>query len=413
MLDPRPRAHITAPSGWLNDPNGLIHWRGEYHVFYQHNPFSTSWDAPHWGHVVSTDLVTWRHLPIALRPTTGGPDTDGCFSGCMVDDGGDAPLAIYTGVRNVGDELVQSTCLARATAGLRQLVAHHANPVVPGPPDSEATEGFRDPFVWREDDGWHQLVGSGSHRSGGIVYHYRSANLVDWECTGVFHRGLANPGDPMDTGIMWECPQLVRGLDADVLIVSVHDDSDVGRRKVVALSGRREGDAFKESGVDIVDHGSAFYAPAVTVDAAGRTLMWGWIQETQTSAGQMHQGWSGALTLPREVWIDESGALCSGPVAETSGLRTTLLLDKRVELAAGEHDSLLSDGAHAWVELTVDVSRGHGVELHVLSDPAGRESTIVRYDHAAEELVLDRSRSTLSSEAITTRERGPLTVTDG
>jgi beta-fructofuranosidase len=413
MLAPRPRAHLTAPSGWLNDPNGLIHWRGEYHVFYQYNPFSTSWDAPHWGHAVSTDLVTWRQLPIALRPTAGGPDTDGCFSGCMVDDGGDGPLAVYTGVRNGEGGEVQSTCLARAADGLRQLVPHDSNPVIAGPPDAEATEGFRDPFVWREGDGWHQIVGSGSRETGGIVYYYRSADLVDWEYAGVFHRGLASPGDPMDTGVMWECPQLVLGADADILIVSVHDHLDIGRRKVVGFSGRRVGDGFKESGIDLVDHGSAFYAPAITVDAVGRTLMWGWIQETQSAAGQAQQGWSGALTLPREVWIDEVGGLRSRPVAEVAGLRQRVLLDEHVEVELGKRADVLSSARHAWIEFTVDLRQADSVELHVLSDPSGRESTVLSYDWLAAELVLDRSTSTLSPEAITAAERAPLTVHDG
>jgi beta-fructofuranosidase len=93
MHSNRPRVHLTAPSGWLNDPNGLIQWRGRFHVFYQYNPFSCSWGPPFWGHAVSDDLVTWQQLPIALRPTPGGPDQDGCFSGCIVDDGSGAPVA--------------------------------------------------------------------------------------------------------------------------------------------------------------------------------------------------------------------------------------------------------------------------------------------------------------------------------
>src|SRR5919107_323476 len=94
----RPRYHFLPPANWMNDPSGLIHWNGHYHLFYQHNPFGPLWGNMHWGHAMSPDLVHWRHLPLALAPTPGGPDQDGCFSGCaFVAEG--VPTVIYTGVR--------------------------------------------------------------------------------------------------------------------------------------------------------------------------------------------------------------------------------------------------------------------------------------------------------------------------
>jgi beta-fructofuranosidase len=89
IRDPhRPRTHFLPPKNWMNDPNGLISWGGEYHLFYQHNPNGPFWGSMHWGHAISPDLIRWRHLPIALAPTPGGPDKDGCFSGCAVDNDG-------------------------------------------------------------------------------------------------------------------------------------------------------------------------------------------------------------------------------------------------------------------------------------------------------------------------------------
>src|SRR5262252_8828914 len=84
----RPQYHFLPPANWMNDPNGLIQWRGRYHMFYQHNPLAARFGPMHWGHAVSDDLVHWRDLPIALAPTPGSPDADGCWSGCIVDDGG-------------------------------------------------------------------------------------------------------------------------------------------------------------------------------------------------------------------------------------------------------------------------------------------------------------------------------------
>ena len=83
----RPRYHFLPPANWLNDPNGLIQWNGEYHMFYQYNPNGPFHGTIHWGHAVSADLVHWRHLPIALAPEPGTADEDGCWSGCAVDDG--------------------------------------------------------------------------------------------------------------------------------------------------------------------------------------------------------------------------------------------------------------------------------------------------------------------------------------
>ena len=94
----RPAYHFVPPSNWMNDPNGLIHWRGQYHLFYQYNPNGAFHGTIHWGHAVSDDLVHWRDLPIALEPTPDGPDKDGVYSGCAVDRDG-VPTLMYTGVR--------------------------------------------------------------------------------------------------------------------------------------------------------------------------------------------------------------------------------------------------------------------------------------------------------------------------
>ena len=84
----RPRSHFLPPSNWLNDPNGLIQWRGVYHMFYQYNPAGPFHGTIAWGHASSTDLVHWTHLPVALAPSPDGPDAGGCWSGCAVDDDG-------------------------------------------------------------------------------------------------------------------------------------------------------------------------------------------------------------------------------------------------------------------------------------------------------------------------------------
>ena len=92
----RPQYHFLPPANWMNDPNGLIEWSGQLHLFYQYNPHGAFHGTIHWGHAVSQDRVHWEDLPIALAPTPGGLDAGGCWSGCAVDDGG-TPTLLYTG----------------------------------------------------------------------------------------------------------------------------------------------------------------------------------------------------------------------------------------------------------------------------------------------------------------------------
>ena len=94
----RPRIHLTPPAGWMNDPNGMAFVDGRLHLFYQYEPDSTAWGRMRWGHAVSDDVLQWEHLPIALEPRPGGPDEDGCWSGCLVVEGVAAPTILYTGV---------------------------------------------------------------------------------------------------------------------------------------------------------------------------------------------------------------------------------------------------------------------------------------------------------------------------
>lgn len=94
----RPRYHLMPPSAWMNDPNGPLYWKGRYHMFYQYSPVISIAGPKYWGHAVSTDLVHWKNLGIALSPTPGGPDQNGCWSGSAVINNG-VPAFVYTGSR--------------------------------------------------------------------------------------------------------------------------------------------------------------------------------------------------------------------------------------------------------------------------------------------------------------------------
>jgi len=151
----RPQYHFLPPSNWMNDPNGPIFWRGKSHVFYQYNPNGAFSGSKHWGHAVTQDLVHWKNLPVALAPTPGGPDKDGVYTGCAVIDQG-TPTMIFTGVRPEVQMIATSNDPEMAA-----WTKYAGNPVIPAPPSGLEVTGFRDPCVWKEDDGWYMAVGSG------------------------------------------------------------------------------------------------------------------------------------------------------------------------------------------------------------------------------------------------------------
>lgn len=190
----RAQFHFQPPKYWMNDPNGLIHWKDEYHLFYQHNPESLAWTNMHWGHAVSKDLYHWEHLPVALAPTPGGCDELGVWSGCAVDNDGE-PTLMYTGV------VPEVQCVAIGDAALRSFKKYPGNPVIARPPEGLDVAGFRDPCAWREGDGWRCVIGSGIQGQGGAVLLYRSSDLRKWE---YLHPLLI--GNKDENGAMWDCP---------------------------------------------------------------------------------------------------------------------------------------------------------------------------------------------------------------
>jgi beta-fructofuranosidase len=306
----RPVCHFLPPANWMNDPNGLIQWDGQYHLFYQHNPGGAVWGDMHWGHALSDDLVHWRDLPLALAPTAGTYDADGCWSGCAVNDA-DTPTLVYTGWRDEHE----AVCLAHGGPDLIEWTKDPRNPVIPGPPPELDTLGFRDPFIWRDKDVWWMVLGTGIAGRGAGVLLYRSLDLVDWTYLGP---PFMDGDSALDT--VWECPNFFRLDDRWVLIVSV-----LGGTGVRYFIGDFDGRRFTPAQQGWVDHGEVFFAPQTFVDDAGRRLMFGWLEEARTVAAQRAAGWSGVMTLPRVLSLSPDGTLCTEPAPEIEALRGSAL----------------------------------------------------------------------------------------
>ncbi|MEJ5312509.1 MAG: glycoside hydrolase family 32 protein [Anaerolineae bacterium] len=413
----RPQYHFLPPANWMSDPNGLIQWNGQYHLFYQYNPYQPFHHCIHWGHAVSDDLVHWRHLPIALAPTPGGPDADGCYSGCAVSVDG-IPRLFYTGVSP------QVVCTATSSDGLLTWDKSSENPIIPGPPPSiDAGPGrdFRDPYVWKEHNRWYMVIGSRIQDVGGVVLLYSSADLVHWSYEGPLLEGNERVTTPFRLGTMWECPNFFEVGNLYALILSVAmdesydplDEAYFPRHLLHAVyfTGTYQQRRFSPIMQALVDHGGCFYAPQVMRDDSGRLLMWGWLREGRNKQAQLKAGWSGVMSLPRVISLGRKGSLRFTPAPELGVLRQEhrhwgdLLLSegdtKDLEGVCGSSLELLAE-----IELdetsTVELVLGHPTESN--------ELTKISYDAATHMLAVDTTKSSLDPEIHGTVRQATLPV---
>ena len=397
-VDPhRPRYHFLPPANWLNDPNGLIEWKGQYHLFYQYNPHGAFHGTIHWGHAVSADLVHWADLPIALTPTPGGPDQDGCYSGCAVNHAG-VPTLIYTGIRP------EVQCLATSADDLLTRQKHPANPVIAAPPDGYDVLGFRDPSVWAEADRWYAVIGSGLKGVGGTAFLYTSSDLVHWT--------YLNPlciGNPQDTGTMWECPNFFPLGDKHVLIIS-----PIPLRKALSLVGTYRDQRFLPEAQGVLDDGGHFYAPQTMQDSHGRRLIWGWLGEGRPPEACRVAGWNGVMSLPRVLGLGPDGTVTVAPVPELEVLRGWHVRTSAQALTPRGRN-LLADVAGDCLELALEIEPENAttLEIAVRRSPDGEEQTRIVYDGRSQRLVIDRRQA--SRDRTTTLDvRGcPLSLAPG
>lgn len=311
----RPVYHFLPEKNWINDPNGLIQYNGVYHVFYQHNPYGAFWGNMSWGHARSKDLVHWEHLPIAIRPDADGPDADGCYSGAMVVHDG-IPTMVYTGVRSP-DELC---CLATLTdEDLIGWEKHSGNPVIAGTPEGVPVTIFRDHTLWHEGETWYMGVGSGIEGQGGAVMLYRSGDLRDWDYLHplAIEQPELNPeGELISTG--WECPDYFFINDRPVLLACEWDGDPICSSW---WRGSMTNHRFEASSKGLTDAGDTLYAPQTFRAEDGRRLFFGWMRELRSDEEQMQAGWSGVLSLPREVLLRDDDTVAFRPADEVRQLR--------------------------------------------------------------------------------------------
>lgn len=291
--------HLKAPKGWINDPNGFIYYGGEYHLFYQHFPYAPRWGRMHWGHAVSSDLMNWKHLDVALFPTKTD-DCDGCFSGSAIEKDGAMHL-IYTGVRyDTPDPENTNCCLDdKFTAAQLHISSkdgysfdNFGGKTTVIPPITDPAVGdrnhTRDPKVWQGADGnYYVVLGSTVNNTGRLLF-YRSADLIHWE--------YVNYASAEGYGWMWECPDYFRVDGRDVLTFSPMG-LKCGNQAVCTLVDFDEQNCSMQIGRDyqFLDYGLDLYAAQSTLDKAGRRTVIAWLRMPEP----MDNNAIGMYSMPR------------------------------------------------------------------------------------------------------------------
>lgn len=392
----RPVAHLRPPRNWINDPNGLVFHDGHYHVCYQYNPHGATHAHMHWGHFRSSDLLTWEPLPIALSPTPGGVDADGCFSGNAVSDG-DRLVAFYSAHREDRSPQHQPVTSATSHDGGLTFTPRRA-PVVAGWP--EDCTMYRDPYVWRDTDRWRMLVGAALTDGRGAALLYESPDLEDWTYRGLFDARRQEPvgGTGLHTGEGWECPQYLpeQAGRPGALLFSAWNAHD-GERCVTALVGRENGDVLEAGAPVLVDHGPDCYAPALLRAPGDRWLLWGWSPEAREESWPVADGWAGVLTLPREISVDADGTLRQRPAAELLALRGEHTVSAEGVTEGPEPVEL--GGVGRAFDLTARLEATGRAGLRLVTDTEGTEYLDLRLDPAAGELVVDRDHASRDPRA--------------
>ena len=325
----RPAFHITPYVGWMNDPNGFSYYKGEYHLFYQYNPYSTHWDSMHWGHVVSKDLLHWNYVPTALAPDEDY-DKFGCFSGSAIELEDGRQLLMYTSVNQ--EKLEDGTVRdiqtqAVAVGDGKDYEKYDKNPVLTAKdlPKGASKVDFRDPKIWKGNDGnFYCVIGSRPADGSGQILLYRSKNGFEWEFVSILAKNQNRYGK------MWECPDFFELDGKYVLLTSPQDMLPEGLEfhngnGTLCIIGELDPEThtLKEQFCQGVDYGIDYYAMQTLLAPDGRRIMIAWMQNWDTCANnRIPKGkWFGQMSLPRELSIKD-GRLIQKPVREIENLRT-------------------------------------------------------------------------------------------
>lgn len=393
----RPIYHHTPVYGWMNDANGLIYKDGEYHLYFQYNPYGSKWGNMHWGHAVSKDLMHWEQLAPAIARDTLGH----IFSGSTILDknnsagyGKDAMIAFYT---SASDEHGQIQCMAYSTDNGRTYTKYEKNPILT---PFDGLKDFRDPKVfWYEPaQKWYMIVSADKN-----MRFYSSDNLKDWTYLSQFGEGYGVQPN------QFECPDFIQlPVDGDknnmkwVMIVNINPGCMFGGSATEYFVGDFDGKEFKcDTKQDVtkwLDYGKDHYATVCFSNTGDRTIAVPWMSNWQYANVTPIRQYRGANALPRELSLytkDGQIYMAANAVKETSLLRKDSC---KIEDAAVKDEmkkeNILANNEGAY-EITMDVTPGKAQNAGIELLNSKGEKVKIYLDMKAGKLVMDRTASGL------------------
>ncbi len=394
----RPVYHHTPAYGWMNDANGLVFKDGEYHLYFQYNPYGSVWGNMHWGHSVSRDLVHWQHLPVAIERDTMGH----IFSGsCVVDARNDAGtgtnniIAFYTSHRNMqpGHQR-QVQCMAYSSDNGRTFTKYEGNPIIT---PFDGLENFRDPkvFWYAPQEKWVMIVSADKN-----MRFYESRNLKDWTYMSEWGEGYGPQPN------QFECPDFIQlPVDGDkqrmkwVMIVNINPGFVYGGSGTMYFVGDFDGHRFtcdtKPDCVKWLDWGKDHYATVCFSNTGDRTIAVPWMSNWQYANLTPSKGqYRSANALPRELNLytaaDGQLLLSAAPVKELSSLRGKEEKIGDFNLGEKSVEHVADNGAFELQFRMQPAAKGRtGVEL---SNAEG-EKTLIYFDAENGRVVMDRAES--------------------
>ncbi len=421
----RPQYHFTPPVNWMNDPNGLVYYDGEYHLFYQYNPFGITWGHMSWGHAVSPDLMHWEHLPVALEEENNIM----IFSGSAVVDWNNTSgfgsatnppmVAIYTGDHT--NKPLEDQRIAYSLDNGRTWTKYEGNPVL-----DIGKENFRDPkVIWYEpEEKWVMVVALPVDHK---VQFYESKDLKHWEFLSEFGPAGATEG-------VWECPDLFP-LPVDgnpermkwVLVVNLNPGAVAGGSGGQYFIGTFDRGRFipqDSSALDEarwIDYGKDFYAVQSwfgVPEQTGRRLWIGWMSNWQYAEAIPTSPWRSAQSLPRRVMlrtIDGEIRLVQQPVVKVQLLRRDQHHLGPMEIPEGT-TSLAGRGiAGKALEIIAEFEVGSAEEVGLKVRMGEDQETLIGYNATSGEVFVDRTRSGADDfhPKSAGRHSGPFEAEDG
>ena len=391
----RPVYHHTPLYGWMNDANGLVYKDGEYHLYFQYNPYGSKWGNMHWGHSVSKDLVHWEHLAPAIARDTLGH----IFSGSSIVDqenvagyGAGNILAFYT---SASDKNGQIQCLAFSKDNGRTFTKYEKNPILC---PADGLRDFRDPKVFRyePEDKWVMIVSADKE-----MRFYDSKNLKDWNYMSSFGEGYGVQP------CQFECPDMVElPVDGDLnrkkwaLIVNVNPGCYFGGSATQYFTGNFDGTKFScDSQPNVtkwLDWGKDHYATVCFSNTGERTIAVPWMSNWQYCNIVPTKQFRSANALPRELSLytqDGEIYLSAVPVPEIKTLRKEKKEIPAFTVANDYHiDSLLADNDGAY-ELALEITVGEAeiMGFNLFNDKG--EKVDIYFNLPEKRLVMDRTKS--------------------